>query len=50
MDLPKLKTDRFLRRDSSQQDQTKDPVFTAQNPTPPRGNDQLRKLGRPKGS
>lgn len=50
MELPKLGQDRFLRRDANQKGQTKDPVFASQNPTPPRGNDELRKIGRPKGS
>lgn len=50
MELKKLGTDRFLRQDSSQTDQTKDAVYTALNPAPKRGDDSLRKIGRPKGS
>lgn len=50
MELQKLNQDRFLRQDSNQTDQTKGPVYTAQHPAPKRGNDALRKIGRPKGS
>lgn len=50
MDLKDIGQDRFLRKDANQSDRTKDAIYTAQNPAPKRGNDQLRKLGRPKGS
>ncbi len=50
MDLKNLQQDRFLRKDANQSDQTKGGVYTAANPAPKRGDDQFRKLGRPKGS
>lgn len=50
MNLRRLKQDRFLRRDPNQTDDTKDSIYTASNPAPKRGDDLLRKLGRPKGS
>lgn len=50
MDIEKLQKDRFLQKDPNQSDQTKSAIYTASNPAPKRGNDSLRKLGRPKGS
>lgn len=50
MSLEKLQKDRFLRKDSNQTDQTKSAIYTASNPAPKRGDDMLRKIGRPKGS
>jgi len=50
MDLQKLQADRFLRKDPNQKDQTQNAIYTAANPAPKRGNDFLRKIGRPKGS
>ena len=50
MDIQELGQDRFLRKDPNQSDQTKDPVYTAANPAPKRGDDSFRKQGRPKGS
>lgn len=47
MDLESLGRDRYLRKTPSQNDGTKDAVFTAQNPAPRRGADQRRKVGRP---
>lgn len=45
-----LKLDRFLGKDPNQNDGTKNAVYTASNPVPKRGNDELKKIGRPKGS
>lgn len=45
-----LNFDRFLGKDPKQSDSTKDPVYTSVNPTPKRGSDELKKIGRPKGS
>ncbi len=42
--------DRFLKKDPNQNDQTKGAVYTAGNPAPKRGDDSLRKQGRPAGS
>lgn len=50
MDIKNLGQDRFLRKDPNQSDQTKDAVYASSNPAPKRGDDELRKLGRPKGS
>lgn len=50
MDLKKLQQDRFLRKDPNQTDNTKGSVYTVANPAPKRGDDLLRKVGRPKGS
>lgn len=50
MDFKGLKKDRFLRNDPNQTDETKDAIYTASNPAPKRGDDRLRKAGRPKGS
>lgn len=50
MELDALGQDRFLRKDASQNSQTKGPVYTAANPSPKRGDDAFRKVGRPKGS
>lgn len=50
MDIEKLQQDRFLRKDPNQSDRTKSAVYTASNPAPKRGDDMLRKVGRPKGS
>jgi len=50
MEIKQLQKDRFLRKDPNQTDQTKNAVYTASNPTPKRGEDMLRKIGRPKGS
>lgn len=50
MDIQDLGQDRFLRKDPDQSDQTKDAVYTAANPAPKRGDNSLRKIGRPKGS
>ncbi len=50
MDIKDLGEDRFLRKDPSQTDQTKDAAYTASNPAPKRGENQFRKIGRPKGS
>lgn len=50
MELDGLNLDRFLRRDPNQAAQTKDPIYTASNPAPKRGDDAFRKVGRPKGS
>lgn len=49
-DFVSLNTDRFLRRDANQSGQTKDAVYTAGNPAPKRGDDTLRKQGRPNGA
>lgn len=49
-ELKDLKQDRFLRKDASQSDQTKGASYAAANPAPKRGDDALRKIGRPKGS
>lgn len=49
MDLPTLNVDRFLRKDSNQTDQTKGAVYSAVNPAPKRGDNSMRKVGRPKG-
>lgn len=49
-DFSTIDNDRFLRRDANQSDQTKDAVYVASNPAPKRGDDSLRKQGRPKGS
>lgn len=49
-DFSTIDNDRFLRRDANQTDQTKDAVYVASNPAPKRGDDSLRKQGRPKGS
>lgn len=50
MDTSRLELDRFLRKDPNQTDETKDAVYAALNPAPKRGDDALRKVGRPKGS
>ncbi len=50
MDLQNLENDRFLRKDPNQSDKTKDAAYSALNPAPKRGDDQYRKIGRPKGS
>ncbi len=50
MELDNLNQDRFLRKDPNQDDQTKGAVYAALNPSPKRGDDSLRKIGRPKGS
>lgn len=50
MQLKILGKDRFLRQDPDQQDTTKDAVYAVANPAPKRGDDALRKIGRPKGS
>lgn len=50
MDTSRLQLDRFLRKDPNQFDQTKDAAYAAANPAPKRGDDALRKIGRPKGS
>lgn len=50
MDLNQIEKDRFLRKDPNQNDGTKGAVYVALNPAPKRGDDALRKLGRPKGS
>lgn len=50
MEIKNLKQDRFLRKDPNQNDQTKGAAYSASNPTPKRGEDMLRKIGRPKGS
>lgn len=48
--LQELLQDRFLRKDPSQNDQSKSAVYTSLNPAPKRGDDSFRKIGRPKGS
>ena len=50
MDLKNIQKDRFLRKEPNQTDQTKSAIYTAANPAPKRGDDLLRKVGRPKGS
>lgn len=45
-----LGQDRFLRKDANQADKTKGADYTVVNPAPKRGDDSLRKIGRPKGS
>jgi hypothetical protein len=50
MDTARLEIDRFLRKDPNQTDQTKGAAYAALNPAPKRGDDALRKIGRPKGS
>jgi len=50
MENNKLSQDRFLRKDPQQTDGTKGAVYTASNPAPKRGDDNLRKIGRSKGS
>lgn len=45
-----LPQDRFLRKDANQNDATKSAVYTAVNPAPKRGDDTLRKAGRPNGA
>lgn len=50
MDIKDLGQDRFLRKDASQNDQTKDAAYTASNPAPKLGENGFRKIGRPKGS
>lgn len=50
MDLNQQEKDRFLRKDPNQNDGTKGAVYVALNPAPKRGDDALRKVGRPKGS
>jgi hypothetical protein len=50
MNIQDLGQDRFLRKDPNQSDQTKGAVYAAANPAPKRGDDSLRKIGRPKGS
>lgn len=50
MQLKILGQDRFLRKDPNQTDKTKDAAYTVVNPAPKRGDDSLRKIGRPKGS
>jgi hypothetical protein len=50
MDISQLGKDRFLRKDPSQNDQTKGAAFAAANPVPKRGDDPRRKRGVPEGS
>ncbi len=50
MDFQNLDNDRFLRKDPNQNDWTKGADYAAANPAPKRGDDQQRKVGRPKGS
>lgn len=50
MDLQNLKQDRFLRKDANQTDQTKGAAYASSNPAPKRGDDSLRKIGRPSGA
>lgn len=50
MDFKDIKKDRFLRKETNQTDSTKNAVYVASNPAPKRGDDLLRKVGRPKGS
>lgn len=50
MDLEQAQKDRFLRKDPNQRDSTKGAVYTSVNPSPKRGDDALRKIGRPSGS
>ena len=50
MDFSNLGKDRFLRRDPDQTDQTKDAIYTVNNPAPKRGDDTRLKIGQPKGS
>ncbi len=50
MDFQDLQSDRFLRKDASQNDSTKGAQYAALNPAPKQGDDALRKVGRPKGS
>lgn len=50
MEINNLGQDRFLRKDSKQDDQTKGAAYAALNPAPKRGDDSFRKIGRPKGS
>lgn len=49
-DFASISTDRFLRRDANQTDQTKGAAYAAMNPAPKRGDDQFRKVGRPNGA
>lgn len=49
MNFAGLDLDRFLRKDANQGSETKDAVYSAVNPAPKRGNDSMRKVGRPKG-
>lgn len=49
-DFVSLSSDRFLQRDSSQSDETKDAVYVAGNVVPKRGDDTQRKFGKPAGS
>lgn len=49
-DLASISTDRFLRRDANQTDQTKGAVYTSANPAPKRGDDTFRKAGRATGN
>jgi len=50
MEINNLGQDRFLRKDPKQNDETKGAVYASLNPAPKRGDDALRKIGRPKGS
>ncbi len=50
MDISNLGEDRFLRKDPSQNDETKDAIYASLHPTPKRGNNDQRKIGRPKGN
>lgn len=50
MEFQNLNQDRFLRKDPNQTDETKGSVYAVLNPAPKRGDDSLRKIGRPKGS
>lgn len=50
MELENLKKDRFLRKDSNQEDSTKGATYASVNPAPKKGNDSLRKIGRTNGS
>lgn len=47
MDLTELQTNRFLKKDPSQMDQTKDAVYAAVNPVLPIGDTQQGKFGQP---
>lgn len=45
-----LKIDRFLVKSPNQNDQTKNAIYASINPVPKKGDDELGKIGRPKGS
>jgi len=47
MDFPELDRDRFLKKEPSQTNQTKGAAYTAVNPKPKVGNDDLSKIGQP---